>query len=73
MAKIRSKVEKLSKEQKDLSDTLEAHAQLLASAELLSDHPELRWEQAASNVKLPQLGIAKSLFAKDKKLSQFKR
>lgn len=35
-------------------------------------HPELQWEQAASAMMLPKLGVAKDLFDKDKRLRDFK-
>ncbi|KAL0051562.1 hypothetical protein WJX82_009818 [Trebouxia sp. C0006] len=50
---------------------MEAQAQLLASSELLDDHPELHWDKVAASAS-PQLGVAKSLLVRDRKFSHFR-
>ena len=50
---------------------MEAQARLLASSELLDDHPELHWDQLAASA-TPQLGAAKSLLVRDRKFSHFR-
>ena len=45
---------------------------LLASHDLLLNHPELAWERGASQHIMPRLGIAQSLFVPDKRLSDFR-
>lgn len=50
---------------------MEAQAQLLASSELLDDHPELHWDKVAASAS-PQLGAAKSLLVRDRKFSHFR-
>ena len=51
---------------------MELQAQLLASPELLQNHPELRWEQAAAAGNGSSLGSARELFARDRKLADFR-
>ncbi|DBA81535.1 hypothetical protein WJX77_009023 [Trebouxia sp. C0004] len=41
---------------------MEVQAQILASPELLDNHPELHWDKLAASA-TPQLGAAKSLLA----------
>ena len=51
---------------------VETQKQLLASPELLQNHPELLWEQIADQDTLPKLGVAQSLFVKNRRLSDFR-
>ena len=54
-----------------LATQMEEQAQLLAFPDLLHNHPELRWEQAAAGSG-PSLGTAKELFVRDRKLTDFR-
>lgn len=51
---------------------MDTQKQLLASSELLQNHPELKWEQVADQDTLPKLGVAQSLYVKDRRLSDFR-
>ena len=50
---------------------LEVQTQLVASPELLDDHPELHWDKLAASANA-QLGAAKSLLVRDRKFSHFR-
>ncbi|KAL3146450.1 hypothetical protein ABBQ32_003125 [Trebouxia sp. C0010 RCD-2024] len=67
-AKVEEDIAAILVEKAQLGARMEAQAQLLASPDLLQNHPKLRWEQAAAGSG-PILGTAKELFARDKKLT----
>ena len=70
-AKVQENIAALLAEKAQLATQMEVQAQLLASPDLLHNHPELRWEQAAAG-SVPSLGTAKELFVKDRKLTDFR-
>ena len=69
-AKIQVSIAAILTAKAELSKTVQAETELLARPELVHKHPELQWEQAGHG-KLPKLGLAKQLFARDMKLSDF--
>ena len=66
------KIAELLTARAELAAEMEKEAELLASPQLLSDHPELRWERAASQGAVPRLGVAQRLFVQDRRLSDFR-
>lgn len=50
---------------------MDTQTQMLASPDLLSDHPELKWEIRAA-AQAPSLGVAQQLYIKDRKLTDFR-
>ena len=70
-AKVQEGIAALLTEKTQLAARVEAQAQLLASPDLLQNHPELRWEHAAAGSG-PSLGTAKELFVRDRKLTDFR-
>ena len=64
--RVAQKIAELSAARADMDAHIESQKQLLASPELLQDHPELKWDA------LPRLGVAQKLFAKDRKLADFR-
>ena len=61
-AKVQQGIAALLAEKAQLASQMELQAQLLASPELLQNHPELRWEQAAAAGNGSSLGSARELF-----------
>ena len=70
-SKVQARVTALLAEKAALANTTEVHAQLLASPELLQNHPELHWEQVQDG-NMPRLGVAAELLARNKRLSDFR-
>ena len=70
-AKAQEVVAALLAEKAQLATRMETQARLLAAPELLQNHPELRWQQAAAG-NGPRLGTAKELFVRDRKLTDFR-
>lgn len=70
-AKVQESITSLLAKKAALASIMEAQAQLLASPELLQNHPELHWEKV-SDSNMPRLGIAKELLVRDRRLTDFK-
>ena len=70
-SKVQACVTALLAEKAALANTTEVHAQLLASPELLQNHPELHWEKVPDD-NMPRLGVAANLLARIKRLSDFR-
>lgn len=51
---------------------METNVQLLASPDLLLDHPELHWERSAAAGAPPRLSVAGKLFDSSKKVDNFR-
>lgn len=51
---------------------MDSQAHLLASPDLLINHPELMWETSAAQAAVPCLGVAQKLFTNDRKLTDFR-
>ena len=66
------KIAELASARAALAAGMEREAELLASPQLLLDHPELQWERAARQEALPRLGVAQSLFVQDRRLTDFR-
>ena len=71
--KVQESITTLLEEKAQLAAKMEVQAQLLASPELLQNHPELQLEQAAAAGSGPCLGIAKELFVSNRQLTDFRR
>lgn len=65
------KIGKLEVARSQVVAQMEASQELLASPELLHNHPELEWERAASQGSTPKLGAAHKLL-KDLRLADFR-
>lgn len=65
------KIAELEGARNEVVAQIEASEQLLASPELLQDHPELGWERSAGQGFAPKLGAAHKLF-KDLSLTDFR-
>ncbi len=70
-SKVQARITALLAEKAALANTMEVHAQLLASPELLQNHPELQWEKV-SDGNMPRLGVAAELLARNTRLSDFR-
>ena len=70
-ARVQQEIAAILAEKAQLATRMEAQAQLLAAPDLLQNHPELLWEQAAAGSG-PCLGAAKELFMRERKLTDFK-
>lgn len=70
--KVQKSITTLLTEKAQLAAQMEVQAQLLASPDLLQNHPELSWEQAAAAGDGPSLGTARELFVRDRKLTDFR-
>ncbi len=70
-ARVQTNIAALLSKKAALASTMDAQAQLLASPELLQNHPELQYERE-SHGNMPKLGAARELFAKDMRLSDFR-
>ena len=70
--RVANKIAELMAAKADTDAQMNTQQQLLASAGLLQNHPELKWEQVADQNTSPKLGVAQSLFVKDRRLSDFR-
>ncbi len=70
-SKVQARITALLAEKTALANTMEANAQLLASPELLQNHPELQWKKVPDG-NMPRLGVAGELLARNKRLSDFR-
>ena len=64
------KIAQLASEQAELAARMDTDRELLASLELLQNHPELEFERTASQGALPLLGAAQRLL-KNLRLTDF--
>ena len=70
--RVANQIAELSIARADMDIGIETQKQLLSSPELLQHHPELTWEKAASQQTVHRLGVAQSLFVKDRKVADFR-
>lgn len=70
--RVSQKVIELTAARAALSSVMDTQAQLLASPDLVLDHPELKWETVAATTTAPLLGVVQKLFAGDRKLGNFR-
>ena len=72
-AKAAQKIAELTTARAELAAAMEQEAELLASPDLLHNHPELNWERAAKEEEaIPRLGAAQRLFIQDRRLTDFR-
>lgn len=69
--KVQEGIAALQTEKAQLAAQMEVQAQLLAPPDLMQNHPELHWEQAAAG-NGPIFGTARELFVRDRKLTDFR-
>ena len=70
--KVQDGIAALQEEKAQLAAQMEVQAQLLVSPELLQNHSELYWEQAAAAGNGRRLGTARELFVRDRRLTDFR-
>lgn len=70
-AKVQSSITGSLGQKAALASLMEAQEQLLASPELLQNHPELQWDRVSAG-NLPKLGAAKQLFSGDRRFADFR-
>ena len=69
--RVAAKIAEWKSAQAVVATNMEANRQLLASPELVKNHPELEWERVASQGATPKLGSAQGLL-KDLRLTDFR-